>query len=114
MYGLRPEFFPGACFSHDQHAGIRWRNHGYQAQRRLQRRTLSHHFSQLGANFLLQIASLLRSLVARSYSNVFSTAIATCEATCSSNNTSSFAKTFSERLQSIRTPTTRSRPVRGR
>ncbi|HWX93413.1 MAG TPA: hypothetical protein VNY29_12350 [Terriglobales bacterium] len=63
MYCTRKQFFAGARLSENQHAGIRRRNDRYHAQRGLQRRALSHDFSQLGANFFLQIASLFRLLV---------------------------------------------------
>ena len=63
MCRSRDEFFAGSRLSQDQHARIRGRHDRHQAQRGLQRRALSDNFTNLGANFLFEIASLFRLLV---------------------------------------------------
>src|SRR5580700_6413817 len=59
MYRTRNKFFAGSRLSQDQHAGIRRGHYGDQAQRSLQRRTLSDDFPKLSANFFFEIAPLL-------------------------------------------------------
>src|SRR5580692_3092968 len=58
MYCTRNEFFAGSRLSQDQHAGICRGHDRDQAQRSLQRRTLSDDFPKVGANFFFEIASL--------------------------------------------------------
>ena len=58
------QLFAGSGLAQDQHAGIRRRHNGYELQRGLQSGALSHDCSTLSANFLLQVESLFRFLIA--------------------------------------------------